>query len=108
MNLVRGLMIALCAAAVPASGFCREPTDPSAAESRVDRQGSRLPADILGQLSDSLERLACKVSPAVVQIEVTGFGLADADDRENASIVMRQHTTGAGVIVDPDGYIMTN
>lgn len=108
MNLVRALMIALCAAAVPASGFCREPTDPPAAEPCGGQVVSRLPADILAQLSDSLERLACKVSPAVVQIEVTGFGLAGDDDRRNAAVVMRQHTTGAGVIVDPDGYIMTN
>jgi len=109
MNLVRKLMIVLWAAAVPASGVCGEPADPPAAEPCGGRQMvSRLPADILAQLSDSLERLACKVSPAVVQIEITGFGLADAGDRENAAIIMRRHTTGAGVIVDPDGYIMTN
>jgi serine protease Do len=109
MKLVRALMIALCTAAVPASGVCGEPTEPTAAEPCGGRQvNSRLPADVLAQLSDSLERLACKVSPAVVQIEVSGFGPADGDDRGNAAIVTRQHTTGAGVIVDPDGYIMTN
>ncbi len=69
---------------------------------------SRVPADMLGQLSDSLDQLASKVSPAVVQIEVSGFGLADRGDRKDAALIVRQHGIGAGVIVDPDGYIMTN
>jgi serine protease Do len=63
---------------------------------------------MLGQLNDSLQRLARKVSPAVVQIEVTSFGSAGVGDRADASVIVRQHEIGAGVIVDPDGYIMTN
>jgi S1-C subfamily serine protease len=56
----------------------------------------------------SLQKLASKVSPAVVQIEVSGFGPADDGTRKNAALVVRQHAVGSGVIVDPDGYIMTN
>ncbi|HYZ86145.1 MAG TPA: trypsin-like peptidase domain-containing protein [Bryobacteraceae bacterium] len=63
---------------------------------------------MLTPLSDSLERLASKVSPAVVQVEVSGFGPAEEGDRKDTALIVRQHATGAGVIVDPDGYVMTN
>ena len=63
---------------------------------------------MLSQLNDSLQKLVSKVSPAVVQIEVTGFGLAEEGDRKQTALIVRQHAIGAGVIVDPGGYIMTN
>jgi serine protease Do len=69
---------------------------------------SPAPPDTLAQLSQSLQQLAAKVSPAVVQITVTGWGPADDGDRTTPALIVRQHAMGAGVIVDPDGYIMTN
>jgi serine protease Do len=69
---------------------------------------SRVSEDMLTQLSGSLQQLASKVSPAVVQIEVSGFGPAEDGTRKDAALVMRQHVIGSGVIVDSDGYIMTN
>jgi serine protease Do len=69
---------------------------------------SRPPAGILAQLNDSLQQLARTVSPAVVQIAVSGFGPAEEGDRAYAASIVRQAAIGAGVLVDPDGYIMTN
>ena len=69
---------------------------------------SRLPGDTLAELSDSLQQLASKVSPAMVQIEVSGFGPAEEGDRKETALIVRQSATGSGVIVAPDGYIMTN
>jgi serine protease Do len=66
------------------------------------------PRDVLVQLNDALEGLAAKVSPAVVQILVTGYGTAREDGRSQAAFIVRQHAVGSGVIVDPNGYIMTN
>lgn len=63
---------------------------------------------MLAQLNDSLQQLASKVSPAVVQIGVTGFGTAIEGDHKDAALIVHQHGIGAGVIVDHDGYIMTN
>jgi serine protease Do len=63
---------------------------------------------MLSELDHSLERLARAVSPAVVQIDVTGLGPTDDGDPSAASMIVRQHAVGSGVIVDPDGYIMTN
>jgi serine protease Do len=63
----------------------------------------------LRQLSSALSQLADKVSPAVVQIVVSGYGPTAPDERHtDAAFVARQHGIGSGVIVDPAGYIVTN
>ncbi len=106
----RGFATLACAVALPTSGVCQQPVGQTIVGARGnDRVVSRAPAETLAQLSDSLQQLAGKVSPAVVQIEVTGFGPgADDDDRTNAATISRHHAIGAGIIVDSDGYIMTN
>ena len=64
---------------------------------------------VLVQLNGALESLAAKVSPAVVQILVSGYGpLRAEEDRSQAAFIVRQHAVGSGVIVDSHGYIMTN
>jgi serine protease Do len=62
----------------------------------------------LVQLNNALEALAAKVSPAVVQILVTGYGTQHAESRQQTALIVRQHAVGSGVIVDSTGYIMTN
>ncbi len=107
--LIRPVMIAVCAVTLLATGVCQQPTAKPASEAHSDHQvASRRPADMLAQFNDSLQKLVSKVSPAVVQIEVTGFGLAEEGDRKQTALIVRQHAIGAGVIVDPGGYIMTN
>ena len=63
---------------------------------------------MLAQLNGALESLAAKVSPAVVQILVTGYGPLREEDRSQTAFIVRQHAVGSGVIVDSNGYIMTN
>src|SRR5215467_7953722 len=65
-------------------------------------------ASVLGQLNTALQDLAAKVSPAVVQILVTGYGTAREEERSRTAFIVRQHAVGSGVIVDSNGYIMTN
>jgi serine protease Do len=61
------------------------------------------------QLNDALQQLAAKVSAGVVQVLVTGYGpLENSGSRNDTALIARQHAIGSGVIVDPDGYIMTN
>ncbi|MFZ0291827.1 MAG: trypsin-like peptidase domain-containing protein [Candidatus Sulfotelmatobacter sp.] len=62
----------------------------------------------LAQLNNALEGLAAKVSPAVVQILVTGYGPLHEETRTQTALIVRQHAVGSGVIVDSSGYIMTN
>jgi serine protease Do len=66
------------------------------------------PQDVLTQLNSSLEALAARVSPAVVQILVTGYGPLREEDKSQTALIVRQHAVGSGVIVDPNGYVMTN
>lgn len=63
---------------------------------------------ILAQMNTELQELAAKVSPAVVQILVTGYGTAKQEDRSQTAFIVRQQAVGSGVIVDANGYIMTN
>jgi len=64
--------------------------------------------NILRQMNRALEELAAKVSPAVVQIQTTGYGPLSEGGRGEAALIVRQHAVGSGVIVDSNGYIMTN
>jgi len=64
--------------------------------------------DILRQMNRALEELAARVSPAVVQIQTTGYGPLSEGSRGEAALIVRQHAVGSGVIVDSNGYIMTN
>ncbi|HTW65974.1 MAG TPA: trypsin-like peptidase domain-containing protein [Bryobacteraceae bacterium] len=68
---------------------------------------SREPDSLL-ELSSQMRWLSQQVSPAVVQVLVTGYGLTDSDSGHAVSLVEREKSIGSGVIVDPDGYIMTN
>ena len=64
--------------------------------------------DLLSQFNDSLAALTSRISPSVVQIEVTGFRATNENNTNNASVVTRSRTLGSGVIVDPSGFIVTN
>ena len=56
-------------------------------------------------ISQSFEQLVERVSPAVVQIVARGL----APDSEAGSLVLReQRSSGSGIIVDPEGYVVTN
>ena len=58
-------------------------------------------------MSRSFENLVRRVSPAVVEVLVTGYGAADEEEQQaSSSGVGRERSLGSGVIVDPDGYII--
>ncbi len=61
----------------------------------------------LGDFSQSLEALTARVRPAVVQIISTGYGGGD-ERAGSASLLTRQRSTGSGVLLAADGYIITN
>jgi serine protease Do len=65
------------------------------------------PSRGLTELSQSLQDLAERVSPSVVQIFVTGYAEPDEDDQAPSEPAL-ERSSGSGVIVDPDGYIVTN
>ena len=64
--------------------------------------------DVLRQLDKSMESLTRQVSPAVVQILVSGYAAVEQHGRTDTALIGRQRSLGSGVIVDPEGYIITN
>src|SRR5258706_348564 len=77
---------------------------PLATDKLVQAKSSKF----LRELDSSLEAVVEKVSPAVVQIVVTGYGPLEDHGHTNTAVIVREHAIGSGIIVDPDGYIMTN
>jgi serine protease Do len=66
-------------------------------------------ANVLRELNESIEDLVQRVSPTVVQILVTGYGAAEETQRGQTDLLVgRRRAIGSGVIVDPEGYIITN
>jgi len=63
---------------------------------------------VLQQMNSALQTLVARISPAVVQILVTGYGSLEESKTSQTAFIARQHAIGSGVIVDPDGYIITN
>lgn len=61
----------------------------------------------LEDISDSFADLATRINPAVVQILASGYnagrGLVSSQE-----LVSQQRSRGSGVILSPDGYIVTN
>ena len=78
-----------------------------AADSPAVTSKAAASSNLLQALDGSLETVISKVSPSVVQILVNGYGPSE-DHGHSTARVVRQHSIGTGIIVDPDGYIMTN
>jgi S1-C subfamily serine protease len=66
------------------------------------------PPAVLQQLNSAIEQLTARISPAVVQILVTSYGALDENNHSQTALITREHVIGSGVIVDSNGYIMTN
>jgi serine protease Do len=95
--------------------------DTNAQENKIKASPRKMSSEIAGSQSNSLEllrqlngslvALASKVSRAVVQIQVTGFGPVHKksnEDGEGLTVLGEEHAIGSGVILDPQGYIVTN
>src|SRR6266853_314296 len=102
LHIQRGIACLLIAAFAQAQS--RDTRRPRATDKPVAAKSS----NFLRELDSSLETVVAKVSPAVVQIVVTGYGPLEDHGHTNTAVIVREHAIGSGVIVDPDGYIMTN
>ncbi len=59
-------------------------------------------------LSTSLQSVTRQVEPAVVEIFTTSYAARDGVVPSTGDLVTTQRASGSGVIVDPEGYIVTN
>jgi serine protease Do len=96
-----------CVLAV-ASAFGQSTTVRSASDAPAVLSNAPASPNLLRDLNRSLEGVVSKVSPAVVQIVVAGYGPSEDHGHTDTARIVRQHAIGTGIIVDPDGYIMTN
>lgn len=76
-------------------------------------QGTEKPAetktpDALHELSAALESISQKAGRAVVQVFSTGFVINDEEESGETALLTRQKSTGSGVIISENGYIVTN
>jgi serine protease Do len=108
------LILGICLAVIGGAGAQtsqetapQEPAQKSVSPKTVEPKPNE-PPGVLVQLNGALESLAAKVAPAVVQILVTGYGPLREQDHSQTAFIVRQHAVGSGVIVDSNGYIMTN
>jgi serine protease Do len=62
----------------------------------------------LARLNESIEQLVSKVGPSVVQILVSGYAPQSGIVRSTGDLLSQQRSTGSGVILGSDGYIVTN
>jgi serine protease Do len=81
-----------------ATGFVLSLPAPAPAQTRAPA------ADV----SATVEATTRLVTSAVVEIVTTAYSVGDASVPGAAALVARQRTSGSGVIVDPEGYIVTN
>ena len=104
--LLRVLLFAclMCTASELMSQETQRPVTPSGDARHPDSRSS----DLLRQFNGSLQALVAKVSPAVVQVQTAGLAPVEASKKSGVAFIVRQHAVGSGVIIDPDGYIMTN
>ena len=78
------------------------------ARSPIHAQGRKPGGLSLGDFSGQLQELTSRVSSSVVQITGSGYGMESDGEHAGTGILTRERSTGSGVIVSEDGYIMTN
>jgi serine protease Do len=110
-NLSRnGARVLLClmtaAACLSGATSLLAQTAPNPQKTQTPAEATR--KDLLVEFNESLQELTARVSPSIVQVQVTGYRAINEKNDTDASTIGRQRSLGSGVIVDPDGYIITN
>jgi serine protease Do len=90
-----------CVLVLPGLGVAQTKSATSKGEAPVRVESLRA-------FSDSIEALAERVRKSVVQIDTVGYGFAGDSERQNAQFLTQERSTGSGVILSHDGFIVTN
>jgi serine protease Do len=65
-------------------------------------------AEVLMSLSSDMESLAHAIEPSVVKIYSTGLAPVESGDANRTAFLAQQRSVGSGVVMDAQGYILTN
>ncbi len=102
--------LTLLLVSVPTGAFGQSMNDKAGTPGKDAKVVDSHPFELLRAFNSSLVALTKDVTPAVVQIMVTSYGpVAEHGSKPgDVALFARQHDIGSGIIVDPDGYIVTN
>ena len=89
-------ILVLASASLVSAETARRPIPPAGA----------VAASSLAGLNAELQALATRVAPSVVQVLVKSYASANAAG--SPLLLATQRSSGSGVVVDPDGYVVTN
>lgn len=64
--------------------------------------------DRLNQLSADFQQLSRRVQASVVRVSAVGYRQLEPEESDEPGVAARQQSSGSGVIIDPEGYIVTN
>lgn len=95
--------MAACVAALASLTYAQsaDPAPDPAAAARINALSS------IDQLSGAIQSLVSRVSPSVVRIQVTRYASSQQHGRTDL-VIGKEQAIGSGVVVDPNGYIVTN
>jgi serine protease Do len=88
--------------------FSLEASPPRKDPEDASRPASAPAASSLEQLSSSLQAVARQVEPSVVRIFSSAYAIENDGDRSGSAVVSQQRSSGSGIVVSSDGYIVTN
>jgi serine protease Do len=112
--LARRARFILASLLLPAGFAClaraqQPPLSPSPKQSLPAQPTNGLHAvDVLMSLSSDMQTLAHAIEPAVVKIYSTGLAPVENGDTNRTAFLAQQRSVGSGVIMDAQGYILTN
>jgi serine protease Do len=85
--------------------FCAAQTEQP---TRSAEAAKLLKSDPLHVFSESVQALSASVTKSVVQVLTSGFALSSDKQKTDTAYFAPEHGIGSGVILSPDGFIVTN
>src|SRR5271166_5057220 len=103
--LVRVRLLTIFAALTIIPIYCAAQTEQP---TRSPEAAKVLKSDPLHVFSESVQALTASVTKSVVQVLTSGYALSSENQKTDTAYLAPERGIGAGVILSPDGFIVTN
>ena len=101
--------LAGCGCVFLVAALCFGADQSTPVKTSAERPRRDVRSSALDEFSGAVQTLSSRVSASVVQIVVAGYGpRGGSTTSSQTGAVVESQVLGSGVIVDPDGYILTN